>query len=60
MSGAAWVVVAVGVFALVIVALLVLLVVVGRLRGNAPDADAAPPEFVPHPRGEAMPPTGSR
>lgn len=59
MSGAAWVVVAVGVFALVIVALVVLLVV-GRLRGNAPDADAAPPEFVAHPRGEAIPPTGSR
>lgn len=59
MSGAVWVVVAVGVFALVIVALLVLLVV-GRLRGNAPDADAAPPDFVPHPRGEAIPPTGSR
>lgn len=59
MSGAVWVVVAVGVFALVIVALVVLLVV-GRLRGNAPDADAAPPEFVAHPRGEAIPPTGSR
>lgn len=59
MSGAVWVVVAVGVFALVIVALVVLLVV-GRLRGNAPDADAAPPDFVPHPRGEAIPPTGSR
>ncbi|WP_171814397.1 hypothetical protein [Arthrobacter dokdonensis] len=59
MSGATWVVVAVGVFALVIVALVVLLVV-ERLRGNAPDADAAPPAFIPHPRGEAIPPTGSR
>jgi hypothetical protein len=54
-----WVVAAVGVPALVIVTLVVLLVV-GRLRGNSPDAEAAPPEFVPHPRGEAIPPAGSR
>jgi hypothetical protein len=59
MSGAVWVVAAVGVPALVIVTLVVLLVV-GRLRGNSPDAEAAPPEFVPHPRGEAIPPAGSR
>ncbi|PYI68495.1 hypothetical protein CVV68_06745 [Arthrobacter livingstonensis] len=59
MSGAVWVVVAVGVFALVIVAMVVLLVV-GRLRGRVPDPDAGPPEFVPHPRGESIPPTGSR
>jgi len=59
MTGATWVVVAVGAFVLIVVALLALLVV-GRLRGRTPDPEAGPPEHVPQPRGQVIPPTGSR
>ncbi|MGA7206052.1 MAG: hypothetical protein WBX27_15620 [Specibacter sp.] len=59
MTGSTWVVVVAGIFVLVVVVLVGLLVV-GRLRGGAPDPDAGPPEHIAHPRGEAVPPTGSR
>lgn len=59
MGGSAWVVVVAIVFVLVVLALVGMLVM-GRLRGRNQKADAVAPERVPHPRGEAIPPTGSR
>ena len=59
MSGAVWLYVVVGVFVLV-VAVLGVLLLVGRMRSGTAGSQAVPPEAVPHPRGEAIPPTGSR
>lgn len=59
MDGSVWTVVVAGIFVLVVVVLAGLLVV-GRLRGRTPDPKAGSLEHVPHPRGEAIPPTGSR
>ncbi|MDD0857050.1 hypothetical protein NHF46_02990 [Arthrobacter alpinus] len=47
----------IGTFVLIVVALVVLLIV-GRFRSAKPDA--LPPEYVPYPGGQAIPPTGSR
>lgn len=59
MNGSAWPLVVAGIFVLVILVLAGLLVV-GRLRGRAPASKTEQPDHVPHPRGEAIPPTGSR
>jgi len=59
MDGLVWTAVVAGIFMLVVLVLVGLLVV-GRLRGRTPDPEAGPPEHVPHPRGQAIPPTGSR
>lgn len=59
MPGAVWLYVVVGIFVLVVLVLGVLLLV-GRLRGRTAQLPATPPETVPHPRGETIPPTGSR
>ncbi|WP_146070347.1 hypothetical protein [Arthrobacter sp. GMC3] len=59
MNGSLWMLVVAGVFVLVVLVLVGLLVV-GRLRGRTPDPEAGPPEHVPYPRGEAIPPRGSR
>ncbi len=59
MNDSVWVLVVAGIFALVVV-VLVLLLIMGRLRGRTPDPAAGPPENVPHPRGQTIPPTGSR
>ncbi|MDO5751964.1 hypothetical protein [Arthrobacter sp.] len=57
MAGSVWVLVTVGVFALVVVVLVVLLLV-GRFSSKGPDKPFESPQ--PRPRGEAIPPTGSR
>lgn len=49
--------VVVGIFVLIVVVLVVLLLV-GRFRPSKPDA--LPPEHVPYPGGQPIPPTGSR
>ena len=59
MAGAVWLYMVVGIFVLVVVVLGALLLV-GQLRGRTAQLPATPPETVPHPRGEAIPPTGSR
>lgn len=53
MAGAVWLYVVVGIFVLVVL-------VLGQLRGRTAQLPATPPETMPHPRGEAIPPTGSR
>ncbi|MBP2411713.1 hypothetical protein JOF48_000512 [Arthrobacter stackebrandtii] len=57
--GTAWVYVVAGVFVLV-VAVLGVLLLVGRFSKSGAGGVETPPEVVPHPRGEAIPPTGSR
>ncbi|WP_181036006.1 hypothetical protein [Arthrobacter sp. N199823] len=47
----------IGAFVLIVVVLVVLLIV-GRFRAAKPGA--LPPEHVPYPGGQAIPPTGSR
>lgn len=59
MSGAVWLYVVVGIFVLVVLVLGVPLLV-GQLRGRTAQPPATPPETVPHPRGETIPPTGCR
>ena len=60
MSGSVWVLVSMGVFALVVVVLVVLVVLllVGRFSSKGTDTRFESPQ--PRPRGEAIPPTGSR
>ncbi|WP_207345928.1 hypothetical protein [Arthrobacter sp. E3] len=57
MSGSVWVLVTMGVFALVVVVLVVVLLV-GRFSSKGTDTRFESPQ--PRPRGEAIPPTGSR
>lgn len=59
MNGSVWMVVVAGIFVLVVLTLVVLLVA-GRLRRRAPDIEVGPREHIPHPRAQAIPPTGSR
>ena len=57
MSGSVWVIVVLGGFVL-IVAVLVTLLLVGRFSKKEPVAPVEAPQS--RPRGEAVPPTGSR
>ncbi|MDJ0312505.1 hypothetical protein [Arthrobacter sp. H35-D1] len=57
MSGAVWVMVAVGVFALIVVVLVTLLLI-GRFSSKKPDASVEWPH--PRPHDQAIPPNGSR
>ncbi len=56
-SGSLGMAVVVGIFVLIVVVLVVLLLV-GRFRTAR--HDALPPEHVPYPGGQSIPPTGSR
>lgn len=57
MTDALGMTIVIGAFVLIVVALVVLLIV-GRFRSAKPEA--LPQEHVPHPGGQAIPPTGSR
>ncbi|MHA7177713.1 hypothetical protein ACX80D_13750 [Arthrobacter sp. Sr24] len=57
MTDALGMTIVIGAFVLILVALVVLLIV-GRFRSAKPEA--LPQEHVPHPGGQAIPPTGSR
>ena len=59
MAGSMWVLVVLGVFALIVIVLGVLLIV-GRLRGRGAQPLEAPPEYVPQIGAQPIPPTGSR